>query len=57
MEFCYNSTTHSVMKMFPSKLTLGKEIRKLMDLAIPKGCRDHSNEAVKMVKGLEEKYA
>jgi hypothetical protein len=45
------------MKMFPSKLTLGKEIRKLMDLAIPKGCRDHSNEAVKMVKGLEEKYA
>jgi len=45
------------MKMFPSKLTLGKEARKLMDLTIPMGCRDHSNEAVKMVKGLEEKYA
>jgi uncharacterized protein YecT (DUF1311 family) len=56
-EFCYNSTIHLAMKMFSSELTLGKEAKKLMDLAIPMGCRNHSNEAMKMVKGLEEKYA
>ncbi len=36
---------------------LGKEAKKLMDLAIPMGCRYHSNEVVKMVKGFEETYA
>jgi hypothetical protein len=41
--------------MSPSELTLGKEARKLMDLTIPMGCNKHSNEAVKMIKGLEGK--
>jgi hypothetical protein len=27
-----------------------------MDLTIPMGQRDHSKEAMKMVKGCEEKY-
>jgi hypothetical protein len=36
---------------------VGKEIRKLMDLTIPMGQRDHSKEVVEMVKGREEKYA
>jgi hypothetical protein len=33
---------------------LGKEARKLMDLAIPMGCKDHSKEVVKMVKGVKK---
>jgi hypothetical protein len=37
VELYYNSTTHSMMKMFLFELTLGKEARKLMDLAIPMG--------------------
>ncbi len=28
-----------------------------MDLTIPMGCKYHSKEVVKMVKGCEEKYA
>ncbi len=28
-----------------------------MDLTIPMGCKEHSNEAVKMIKGLEKKNA
>ncbi len=40
-----------------SELTLGKEAKKLMDLTIPMGCKDHSKEVVKMVKEREEKYA
>jgi hypothetical protein len=43
--------------MFPFELTLGKEIRKLMDLAIPMGKIDHFKETMEMVKGCEEKYA
>jgi hypothetical protein len=42
--------------MFSFELTLGKETRKPMDLTIPMGCRYHSKEVVKMVKGREEKY-
>jgi len=56
-KFCYNSTMHLVIKMFPFKLTLGKKTRKLMDLFIIVGWRYHSKEAVGMVKGHEEKYA
>jgi hypothetical protein len=47
---------HLAIKMFSFKLTLGKETRKLMDLAIPMGHRDHSKEVVEMVKGQEDKY-
>jgi hypothetical protein len=56
VEFCYNFTMHLAIKMFSFKLTLGKETRKLMDLAIPMGRRDHSKEVVEMVKGQEDKY-
>jgi hypothetical protein len=42
--------------MFPLELTLGKEIRKPMHLAIPMGQIDHSKEVMEMVKGCEEKY-
>jgi hypothetical protein len=37
VEFYYNSTTHSVTKMSPFELPLGKKIRKPMDLTIPMG--------------------
>jgi hypothetical protein len=37
VEFCYNSIMHSVTKMFPFELALGKEVRKLMDVGIPTG--------------------
>jgi hypothetical protein len=43
--------------MFPFKLALGKEVKKLMDLVIPMGWRDHSKETVGMIKGREEKNA
>jgi hypothetical protein len=56
VEFYYNSTTHSVMKMSLFELVLGKEAKKLMDLAIPMGRRDHFKEAMEMVKGREKKY-
>jgi hypothetical protein len=39
------------------ELTLGKEVRKPMDLAIPMGQRDHSKEVVEMVKGRKKLYA
>jgi hypothetical protein len=42
--------------MFLFKLTLGKEVRKPMDLAIPMGQKDHSKEVVKMVKECEKLY-
>jgi hypothetical protein len=45
---------HSVIKMSPFELTLGKEAKKQMDLAIPMGQRDHFKEAMEMVKGHEE---
>jgi hypothetical protein len=35
---------------------LGKEAKKPMDLTIPMGWKDHSKEAVEMVKGHEKKY-
>jgi hypothetical protein len=38
------------------ELTLGKETRKPMDLAIPMGRKDHSKEVVEMVKGHEKLY-
>ncbi len=57
VEFCYNSTMHSVMKMFLFELVLGKEGKKPMDLTIPMGQKNHSKEVVKMVKGREELYA
>jgi hypothetical protein len=44
-----------VMNMFSFELTLGKEAKKLMDLAIPMGWRDYFKEAMEMVKGLEKK--
>jgi hypothetical protein len=57
VEFCYNSTTHSTTKTSLFKLTLGKKAKKLMDLTNPMGWKDHSKEAMEMVKGHEEKYA
>jgi hypothetical protein len=33
VEFCYNSTMHSAIKLFLFELTLGKEAKKPMDLA------------------------
>jgi hypothetical protein len=39
------------------KLLLGKEIRKLMNLVIPMGHRNHYKEGVEVVKGCGEKYA
>jgi hypothetical protein len=35
------------------ELALGKKVRKPMDLAIPMGQRDHSKEAVEMVRGVK----
>jgi hypothetical protein len=46
-----------VTKMFPFELALGKEAKKLMDLVIPMGWRNHSKETVGTIKGCEEKYA
>jgi hypothetical protein len=46
------------MKTSPYELALGKEAMKsLVDLTIPMGQRDHSKEAMEMVKGHEEFYA
>ncbi len=56
MEFCYNSIMHSVTKMFSFELMLEIENKKSMDLTIPMGQRDHSKEAMEMVKRHEEKY-
>jgi hypothetical protein len=42
--------------MFVFELMSGNEAKKLMDLAIPVGRRNHSKEVVEMVKGHEEKY-
>jgi hypothetical protein len=39
------------------ELTLGKKVRKPMDLTIPMGQKDHSKEAMEMVKGCEKLYA
>jgi len=50
MEFCYNSTTHLITKMSSFELSLGKEAKKPMDLAIPMGWRDHSKEVVEIFK-------
>jgi hypothetical protein len=41
-EFYYNSTKHSMAKMFMFELVLGKEAKKPVNLAIPMGRRDHS---------------
>ncbi len=48
---------HSVIKMFSFELTLEIENKKSMDLTIPMGQRDHSKEAMEMVKQHEEKYS
>ncbi len=56
MEFCYNSITHLVTKMFLFELMLGRKAKKIMDLAIPMGHKDHSKEVMEMVKGHEKKY-
>jgi hypothetical protein len=45
------------MMMFSFELALGKEAKKLMDLAIPMGQKDHFKETMEIVKGCEEKYA
>jgi len=37
-------------KMSSFELSLGKEAKKPMDLAIPMGWRDHSKEVVEIVK-------
>jgi hypothetical protein len=52
-KFCYNSTSHSMTKMF----NIGKQTKKPRDFATPMGRRDHSKETMEMVKGREEKYA
>ncbi len=57
VEGLYNSTKHLAIKMFSFELMLGKEIKKLMDLAIPMGWINHSKEALEMVNGHEKKYA
>ncbi len=44
-------------KMSLFELKLGKEARKSMDLAIPMGRKYHSEEAMEMDKGHEDKYA
>jgi len=56
-ECCYNFIMHLVNKMSLFELTLRKEANKPMDLAIPMGQRDHSEEVVDMVQGCEELYA
>jgi hypothetical protein len=43
-------------KMSLLERALGKEARKLINLAIPMRHTNHSKEAVKMVKGCGEKY-
>jgi outer membrane phospholipase A len=48
---------HLAMKMSLFESTLGKEVKKPMDLAISMGCKDHFKEVVDMVKGREAKYA
>jgi hypothetical protein len=48
---------HSTTKIYLFELTLGKEVRKLMDSTIPMGQRDHSKEVVEVVKGRKKKYA
>ncbi len=55
-KFCYNSMSHSMTKMSLLERALGKEARKLINLAIPMRHTNHSKEAVKMVKGCGEKY-
>ncbi len=55
VEFCYNSTLHSMIKIALFELVLGKEARKPMNLTIPMGHIDHSKEVVEMVKGRGEK--
>ncbi len=50
----HNTQTTTKMSLF--ELTLGKETRKPMDLAIPMGRKDHSKEVVEMVKGHEKLY-
>jgi hypothetical protein len=42
---------HLTTKIFLFELTLGKEVRKLMDLAIRMEQKDHSKKNVEMVKG------
>ncbi len=49
-KFCYNSTTHSMIKMSPFKLALVKETKKPMDLAIPMG----QKEVMERVQGCEK---
>jgi hypothetical protein len=56
VEFCYKSTMHSTTKTSLFELTLGKKAKKLMDLTNSMGWKDHSKEAVEMVKGHEKKY-
>jgi hypothetical protein len=48
---------HSATKISLFELTLGKEVKKLMDLSIPMGQRDHSKEVMEVVKGRKMKYA
>jgi hypothetical protein len=43
--------------MFLFELMLGKQTRRLMDLAISMGQRNHFKELVEMIMGCEEKYA
>ncbi len=57
VEFCYNSISHSMTKMFLFELALRKEATKLMNLGIPMGRRDHSKEVVEIFKGHGENYA
>ncbi len=52
-EFCYNSMMHLVTKMFPFELTLGKEAKKLMDLAIPMGRRATPRKLWRWSKGMK----
>jgi hypothetical protein len=56
VEFCYNSTMHSMTNMSPLELTLGKEARKPMDLSHPHGMKRPFQKVVEMVEGHEELY-
>jgi hypothetical protein len=57
VEFYYNSITHLITKMSSFKLALGKEDKKPINLTIPMGQKDHSKEAMQMVKGCGKKNA
>ncbi len=55
-EFCYNSTLHSMTKMSPIQINIGKRNQEADGLSHSHGAKCHWKEAME-VKGHEEKYA